>query len=501
MAEKNSVKMSAFEEEQVKTLKKIVEYKRAVEANIIGILYQEPSFLFDSELLLTDFSNNVWKVYFEIIHDLIVNEKKVAIDDIVIGKYLEKHPKLKEKYHEYGGYKTVYALRSYINIKNYTSEVAELKKWEAIFKLCKYGFPVSENFSIYADKSLEEIYEKYEVALNNIFIYSEQDVKTYNAFDGIFDFIEELDAGQDVGLPFHNADLLTNEVGGFNINGNIYGLGAASGVGKSTMAFNYLVPTVIERKERIVFIINEEDERKIKRELLIWVANNIILKNSEEKIHKYQLRNGNFKDEVKEILYEAGKWIDDKKEEHILTVIPLERYSVNIVIKIIKKYATAFGVRMFVLDTLKESFDAKTDEIYKSMMRDMVALYDVVKPSAKNVGLFVTYQLSKSSVKVKHLTNNEIGQAKSIMDVFSVNLMMRRAYDKEYDDIKGYTLVGMNDNTKLVNKKLIKGKNYMITFVTKNRFGKTDERQIVSECDLSTNIYKDVFYCNIGQDW
>ena len=50
------------------------------------------------------------------------------------------------------------------------------------------------------------------------------------------------------------------------------------------------------------------------------------------------------------------------------------------------------------------------------MTRDMVKLYDVVKPTAKNVGLFVTYQLGKSSIKMRYLTNNEIGMGKSIVD-------------------------------------------------------------------------------------
>ena len=66
------------------------------------------------------------------------------------------------------------------------------------------------------------------------------------------------------------------------------------------------------------------------------------------------------------------------------------------------------------------------------MERDMVDLYDVVKPAAKNVALFVTYQLGKASVKMRYLTNNEIGQAKNILDVFSVNLMMRKPFEDEF---------------------------------------------------------------------
>ena len=158
-----------------------------------------------------------------------------------------------------------------------------------------------------------------------------------------------------------------------------------------------------------------------------------------------------------------------------------------------------------MLDTLKESYDSHTDEIYKSMMRDMIALYDVIKPSAKNVGLLVTYQLGKSSLKMRHLTNNEIGQAKSILDVMSVNIMIRRPYDDEYEDgnkrLQCYhTPEGANKATKVEYK--LKKENYpMILFVTKNRFGETDTRQIIAECNLGTNICRDVAYTNVPQDW
>ena len=134
-------------------------------------------------------------------------------------------------------------------------------------------------------------------------------------------------------------------------------------------------------------------------------------------------------------------------------------------------------------------------------MRDMVALYDVVKPEAKNVGLFVTYQLGKASLKMRHLTNNEIGQAKSIVDVMSVNLMMRRPFDDEFEGGKRAIQYWRWENKAKIISGLKKDKEYMITFITKNRFGKTDAYQIISECDLSTNTYKDVGYCNIIQDW
>ena len=48
---------------------------------------------------------------------------------------------------------------------------------------------------------------------------------------------------------------------------------------------------------------------------------------------------------------------------------------------------------------------------------------------------------------------------------------------------------------------LDRNKHYMITFITKNRFGATDQFQIISEYDLSTNVHEDVAICNIAQDF
>lgn len=498
MAEKNT-KLTAFEKEQIETAKKILEYKLSSEANVVSILYKVPEEFNNINITADDFHNNAWRVYFIIAQDIVVNEQKNSLDDITIGMYLEKHPKLKPKYEEYGGYIKIQTAMGYVKEENLDGYILELKKWKAILQLCKQGYPVKDRLSDYVDMTLEEIYNELETFLNHVFINVDSEITSYNVFDGMHDFINKLNEESEKGLPFYNAPLLTNETGGFNYQGNIYGLGAGSGIGKSTMAFNYLVPSAIENKEQIVFIINEEDERKFKKELLIWVANNIY----KEELHKYVLRNGNFTDEVLNILRKCADWIEERKNDKTFTVIPLQHYSVNIAIKLINKYS-ALGVKLFVLDTLKESFDAKTDEIYKSMMRDMVALYDTVKPASKNVGLFVTYQLGKSSLKMRHLTNNEIGQAKSIIDVMSVNLMMRRPFDDEYEgcskELKCWKYGGKNNSSK-IEFTLKRDKNPMITFITKNRFGVTDTYQIVSKCDLSTNTYEDIGYCIVPQDF
>lgn len=493
-------KLTPFEQETIEVLKRINEYKLTAEANVVSILYKEPELLRETNLVLDEFSNNVWRVFFTIASDLILIEKKNSLDQITVNLYLEKHKKLLAKVEEYGGYEMIESAMGYVKTENFDGYLRELRKHNALCRLAKLGFPIpSERLADFHDMTAEEIYNEYTAYLNDTFVNISQDVKSYNGFDGLYKLIEEADKGENVGLPLHNAKLLTREIGGINLRGNIYGLGAQSGVGKSSMAINWIFPSVVNYNEQAVFIINEEDENKFRREALIWVCTNIL----KHPVPKYKFRDGKFDEETKNVLYEAAAWLEEKKENRNITIIPLERYSAKIACKIIKKYSS-LGVKLFVVDTLKESFDIGNEATWKSLERDMVSLYDTVKPSACNVGLIVTYQLSKGSIKTRHLTNGDIGQGKSIVDTMSCNLLMRRPFEDEYTGenkaLNVYKLEGKNGKTKIPIK-LEKDKHYMLTFIGKNRFGSTDEVTIVSECDLSINEYKDIGYCIVPEDF
>ena len=131
MAEKNNTKPTAFEQEMINTAKKVLEFKIAAEANVVSILYKAPDKIFDTNLSLDDFSENTWKVYFQIAHDIILVEKKNILDDVTIGLFLEKHDKLRAKYDEYGGYDTIQNAMTYIKVENFDGYVTELRKWKA----------------------------------------------------------------------------------------------------------------------------------------------------------------------------------------------------------------------------------------------------------------------------------------------------------------------------------------------------------------------------------
>lgn len=494
MAEKNTSKLTPFEKQQAEAAKQILEYKLGAEASIVSMIYKNPDLLRETNLQLNDIHNNCWRVYFEIARDMIINEKKATLSEVDIGLYLEKHPKLADKYYnEYGGYQTIESAGHYIQEENFDSYVRDLRKWNVVAKLIKRGFPCDKaRLSEICDMSAEELYDEYTVYLNDIFANVDNNIKSYNGFADMKNLIDELDAGKNVGIPFANCEFLNAETGGM-LGGNIIGFGAASGVGKSTLSINYIFPTIMKNDLRAVFIINEEDENKFRKEALIWYCSNVL----KRPVSKRVLRDGNFDKETKEALYRAAEWFESIQEKRNITIIPLEQYTARTVIKLIKKY-TKMGCDVIVLDTLKESFDSRDKESWKSLMTDCVDFYDCIKHT--DTCMVITYQLVKN--KSKYLTNADIGISKGILDIFSLNVFFRRPFQTEFeggkDELYCYRPI-KNSNSK-VEFKLNKDNHYMIGFISKNRHGMSDI-QIISEADFSINNYKDLGYCNVIQDF
>ena len=194
--------LTNYEKQQIETLKKINAYKEACEANIVGIIYKNPDLLRTTHLDGKEFTNNHWRVYFEIAKDLILVEKKNTLDDITVGVYLEKHPKLAKRYKEYGEYGLVEGAGILIKEENFDGYLNELRKWNSVIKLLARGFGVVDRLNEFCDMTAEEIYQEFEVFLNDTFVNVDLDVKSYDISDGLYELIDELDQGFAVGLPY-----------------------------------------------------------------------------------------------------------------------------------------------------------------------------------------------------------------------------------------------------------------------------------------------------------
>lgn len=497
--EKKSVAQTAWEKVCEKVNKKISDNSLSSEANVCAILWKNPDFYrtYDN-ISLDDFQNNIWKVYFEIGRQIIVDEQKNTLDELTVNFYLQKHEKLQAKFEEFGGYNVIEQAKEYVDISNIDGYVSDLHKFKTLKQMSDLGFPIAQNFSKYMDMSLEEIYQYYDALLNHTFLNAETNVKTYNVADGIFELIDKMDKGETFGMPLSGSDIISNQIAGVQ-EGNIYSLMMSSGGGKSFLVCRWLLPSIINSNEKICMIINEEDETRVQKELLIFYANHILGGN----ITKTQLRNGGFDEETKALLYKSAEKIQELKDNNNIIIAPLESYNVDIAIKIIKKYSS-MGCKYFVLDTLKLGNDAKSENSWLSLQTDLVKLYDVIKPKSKNVALFVTAQLGKQSLTQRYLTNFSIGMSKNIIDTMSCVILSRLVLEDEKGDekhsIKCFRLEGKNKKTKIPFK-LDENKNYLIHFVSKNRFGQANGYQIVAEIDYATNHYKEIGYCNIMPEY
>ena len=500
MVEKNKKELSLLEIELIKSSKKVQEYKLACEANIVSSLFKNPELYYTYDKLnLKSFSSNVWKVYWQIGYDIIIKEGKKTLDDITIGLYLEKHPKLKQKYDEYGGYDTIDKSKEYVNIENINGYIDELNKWNAVLQLLARRFPIHDKIKEFVDMNVSDIYDMYEAMLNHIFVNVEGDVKSYCITDGIDELIDELNEGLAVGLPYYNMPMINKETGG-QLVGNITLIGGLSNVGKSTFTRSITIPSIIKEKEKVVIMLNEDGKKKWQRELLVWTANNILKKD----LQKYIVRDGKYSDEVLQILKDSANWLKEQANNYTITLIPFEKYQTSNAIKIIKKYSSLGNVKYFILDTFKMDAGKVSSNSWLEMQQAMVDIYDAIKPESKNLHITITFQLAKGSAKQRYFTQDNIGVAKNIVDPTSTCIMIRDVLEDEYEDgknaLKVYRLEGKSGRTKLP-VKLDRDKRYQIVFIIKNREGSANAYQIVIEHDMSRNIMKEVGITHVSVDW
>lgn len=500
MAEnKTSKKLTPYQEELLKAVKTVKEYKLACEANIVSIFYKKPDLMYDFELNLEDFTENTWRVYWQIAYDIVIKEHKPILDDVTIGLYLEKHNKLKQKYDNYGGYETIEKATEYVKTENLGGYIAELNKWNTVLMMLKNKFPVYDRLSEFADMSVDDIYVEYEAILNHIFINADEDIQSYSIEDDIDELIDELNEGLAVGLPYYEMPLINKETGG-QLTGNITLVGGLSNMGKTTLVRSMCIPASIKNGEKLVIMVNEEGRKKWQREMLVWVANNIY----RFDLQKFVVRDGKYSDEVMDMLRKCANWIKEKASDNTVTIIPFNKYRTEKAIKVIKKYAS-LGVKYFILDTYKADSGSRSDKMWLEMQQSMVDIYDTVKTDGgKDVHIVITFQLAKSSARQRFYSQDNIGQAKNIVDVASTCLMIRDVFEDEYtgekNALKVYKLEGKNGKSKIpVN--LDHNKHYQLIFIVKNREGAANNYQIVIEHDMSRNLLKEIGFTSVPVDF
>lgn len=481
---------------------KIKEIIKPVEANIIGCLWKMPNLYFDyADINRKMFKNPIWEFYFTI-GSKIVNKGILNIDEVAVEIYLKDYKQTKEKYDEYGGYQVIEKLLNISTTENIQGYVNDFKKWSAMYDLVE-NLAINENsIEDVKDMNINELYDYFSAQINDIFINADDDIETHKLDDGLDEIIDEADKGLTVGMPIPSK-ILSEEIGGI-MRGQIILCGGLSGTGKTTFTIQMMLTSLLEEEEPCAIMLNEQDHKKWKQELLTWIINNKLTNATDKKFNKKRWRQGKFTPEEKSLLNKAKEYLETKMRENQIILCHFKSYSRKQAERIIRKYSS-LGIKNFVLDTFKISSDRDNSEsFWLSMQEDMRKFDDLIKPSNLNVSLWVTLQLQKGSALKRYLTGDSIGMAKNVIDVASVGLLMRRLRNDEYEGGKFQVDVidPISSEIKTSGKKvkLDRNKKYLIIFIEKNRNGEAQTYQIVAEQDLGTLIYKEIGICDIPFD-
>lgn len=472
--------------------KMLVETKKMAESYVVLSIYKQSELFHDANLTVDDITNLEWKFFFSIAKKLI-EDKKFVLDDITVGLRVSENESLQKMYDEFGGWNTIQQGMSFVQESNFDGYVRDVKKTNALIKLHDLGFPIMEKFDAYKVASLESIQQKLEEVLATVFANVDISEKVEDMSKGLWQTVLDAHAGKMRGFPYYSA-MLNEHVNGQAL-GNITMVSANSGVGKTAFTLMQVLPNMIEYNESLLILANEEDISKWKREIITWAVNNM----TGGDFQKNRFNYGEFTQEELTMLKKGVDWLEEKMKEGTIRFINFNSFSMQKAIKMIKKEATMNGVKYFILDTLKLDSDAVNEnaQAWLSLQTNMVKLYDLVKPSNKNVHVYVTYQLGKSAMLTRYLSQNSLGVSKNVVDVVSTLMLNRKALESEKEGGKNEVEIKEHGTGKTV--KMSKDKEYFIVFLGKNRMGGT-HRQLVFEADLGKNQMTDIGTCLIEQD-
>jgi replicative DNA helicase len=483
---------STLEQKREEFRKMLKNIKNTAESYVVLSIYKNTELYFDSNLTTDDFHDPIWKFYFAIAKKLIEDDKKV-LDDIVVGLVVSENEQLQKIYDEYGGYQTIANGISFVQEENFDGYLLDIKKYNALLKLHDLGFPIMEKFDNYKIMSIDKIQQILEGVLATVFADVDIEEKVEDLSDGLWQVVEDAHAGKMRGFPL-TSSLLNEYMNGLAL-GNITMLSANSGIGKTFLTISQILPNMIEFNEKLLILANEEDSVKWKRELITWAVNNM----TGGDFPKHRFNQGEFSKDELDMLKKGVNWLNEQMNKGIIQFVNFNSFNMKKAIKLIKKYAKIHGVKYFILDTLKLDADALNEnaQAWLQLQQNMVKLYDLVKPSNLNLSVWVTYQLGKSAMLQRYLSQNSLGTSKNVVDVVSTLMLVRKALHSELEGGKNEVEVKTKDGKKV---KMNKEKEYFIIFLGKNRMGAT-HRQIVLEVDMSKNIVTDFGTCLIEQDY
>ena len=449
------------------------------------------------------FTEEVWYFYFMLGLEMFNNSIR-SFDDKTVYTYITSRPKEVGKksyidtYNSFGGYETISELIEACkdDAENDEYHFSEIQKYESlrrlqteslinttdqklITKLCKMNLKQVQTY----------IQLRYKEAFAHI---NSGEVVEHDLVDDLEDAIVELNEGEAMGIPLHNSPRLSRKIKGWKT-GSLYYLVLASGVGKSSLAMEKFVLSLFENQEKGILAINEESVKKWRHLLLATVSSNILKK----KINREKMQEGNFTQEMFTKLRNAAKWAEEMGKG-LISVLELKKFRMSDILNRVELYRPK-GYSYLIIDTFKPDRSQTDMARWEAFSNSAQELHDLIKEDNYNVGTLATVQL-KLGKETRYLDLDSIGKSMEIVEVAAVIMMGRLMYDDEYEG--KFALKPYNYEKDFAGEwqptpyDLDSNKQYLIVFLSKNRFGSEDE-QILFEANYSINSFEEVAYVRV----
>lgn len=427
-------------------------------------------------------------------------------DDKTVYSFLLSRPKESSKksyfdtYNEFGGYDTIHELMEECKSDSQNDEyhLSEIQKYETLRKFQRESLLNVENKELVKSlcqmtlKQMQTFFQfRHKEAFSHI---NSGDVVEHDLVDRLDETIEELNAGETMGTPLHDAPRLNRKIKGWK-NGALYYLILSSGVGKSSIAMEKFVLSLFENEEKSLLAINEESVKKWRALLLATIASKIL----KTPINREKMFEGNFKQETLDKLNNAKDWAEQKGVGLIKT-LELKKYRMEDILNRVELYRPK-GYTKLIIDTFKPDRSQKDMARWESFSNSAQELHDLIKEDNYNVGTLATVQL-KLGKETRYLDLDSTGKSMEINEVASVVMMGRLIFSDEYPNekfaLKPYNYKKDDFTGKWYTEQyeLDPQKNYLILFLAKNRFG-SEEEQIIYEVNYDINSFREVAYVKV----
>lgn len=500
------------------------------EGLFIGNLWKNPNLYskYKSHTIKQDtFTKKIWHFYYYIGKEMYDGGVRHFEDTVVYSFLLSRPPEtgketLLETYNKFKGFATVNELMNEASKEQNNDEFhfSEIQKYEALRKIQKdnlLNVHSKEFINKLANMTLKQLQtycqHKFKTAFAHV---NSGDVIIYNLTEDIVQIVEELDMGEEVGLPLFESPRLTKKINGQKL-GNLMYLVLSSGVGKSSIVTEKFVLSIFDHNvkvlenlelglsfEKALIFVNEEGKKRWQARLLATVASRILKK----PIPREVVNRGKYSKETKATLIEAAQWLSKNQPDFIKLVI-LKKYRIEDVISNIELHRP-LGYKHVYFDTFKPDLSQNIDR-WLAFSNSAQELHDCIKEENYNCATLATVQM-KIGKEYRYIDLDSIGKSPEIVEVAAVVMAGRLIFADEYPGEKKALFCynwekvknEFTEEEKWDKKEYVldKNKKYLILFLPKNREGSEDE-QIVYEVVNDLNIWREVAFVqvpNYGSD-